>query len=848
MRSSNTRSILFSAFVLGVLMLPGERGRSACAGEPLTLVRDGKPEAALVLGPQPTRVAEFAALELQYHVRLITGATLPVVKSNRHPPGTVILVGDSPAVRALGVRPEVMTFEQYLVRFYPGAVVLVGHDSPARGELVYDMSDPATGKGWPDFWDERGTLHAVYDFLERCCGVRWFNQTEFGTVYRRRRTLTVRPVRIKRAPAFEFRDALGALGDNPARYDQYVALWTTADPGFNEWTLAAYPSLRARYGSGAKFDAARANLARLFALRMRDGGKLCRCNHSLYGYYDRFWEKNPGRPELFVAKRPGMFAKGYTGKPPQLCYTSPELVQQLAQDARDYYAGKVTGADLGIFWGPHLPNPFPVEPMDNSSFCKCPRCQALIRQAEENASAFSRGTHSDYFFHFVNEVCNELNKTQPHKRIVALAYMTHARIPSFKLNPNVIIQFCFTANRAPYSNNYAHEVKLLKQWVREGGVRPLYLWLYDTFPREHAINGKYHCFPGFFAHTLASQMKLFKKLGIRGMFHCGYGQEVEAYLTFKLMDDPTLNVDNLLDDYFSGLYGKAGRPLKAMYLDIEKTYGNPALRPKERLSGPALNWGCLGTARRMENYASWMREAQQLADGPAHKANVALFEKAVWEYMVAGRKQFVERQQAPIPSVTVPRVPPAQGDPNRVAWTLATSLGGPWYERGGDRPSRRRFRGRIAHDGAYLYLELTDPCNTSQLTTSATVFPFDDWELFLAKQRDLPYRQYAWGPTGLVKALSHGEVNFRLNVPLENPGIRVVSDITAPNRWVSRVAVPLARALPGGVRAGDTIYLNLIRVSSPGIAKNGRRLGLDTWVSFCTVHEVDRLGRLTLAK
>ena len=37
--------------------------------------------------------------------------------------------------------------------------------------------------------------------------------------------------------------------------------------------------------------------------RLHEGGELARCNHAFYGYYDRFWEKNPKKPKVFVAKR-----------------------------------------------------------------------------------------------------------------------------------------------------------------------------------------------------------------------------------------------------------------------------------------------------------------------------------------------------------------------------------------------------------------------------------------------------------------------------------------------------------------------------------------------------------------
>jgi hypothetical protein len=215
--------------------------------------------------------------------------------------------------------------------------------------------------------------------------------------------------------------------------------------------------------------------------------------------------------------------------------------------------------------------------------------------------------------------------------------------------------------------------------------------------------------------------------------------------------------------------------------------------------------------------------------------------------MVAGRAKYVARKQAPIPSVQAPRVPDAGGDGTKVDWTNAASLGTDWYDRGGAAPSARKFSGRIAHDGKFLYLELTDPCETAQLVASATVFPFDDWEVFVAAQRAVPYRQYAVGPSGLLTALSHGEVNFRSNVPLENPGLTARSDTSAKGRWVVRLALPLASIVPKGVSPGDKLYMNILRVSGPAVGGQ-YPLGLDTWVSYCTVHEVDRLAEVTLAK
>jgi len=197
--------------------------------------------------------------------------------------------------------------------------------------------------------------------------------------------------------------------------------------------------------------------------------------------------------------------------------------------------------------------------------------------------------------------------------------------------------------------------------------------------------------------------------------------------------------------------------------------------------------------------------------------------------------------------VTVPKVPAAGGDVSKVDWTQAAELPGPWYDRGGATPSKRSYVGRIAHDGQNLYLEMTEAVDTSKLNASPLVACYDDYEVFVAPQRALPYRQYMSGPKGLTVALSHGEVNWRMNVPMEDTGFKVVSDTSSGTKWVQRMVFPLATILPGGVKPGGSLFMNIIRVMGPAICGQGP-YGIDTWVSYCTVHEVDRLGELKLAK
>ena len=229
--------------------------------------------------------------------------------------------------------------------------------------------------------------------------------------------------------------------------------------------------------------------------------------------------------------------------------------------------------------------------------------------------------------------------------------MTHGAPPrQFQLEPNVIVQYCFACNRLNFDRpSYEHEVELLKAWRQGYPGRTLYLWLYDTFPVEIAVNGNFHCFPGFFAHTVGQQFELFRRHDYRGVFHCGYGQDVEAYLTYRLMDDPALNVDQMLDEYFTRLYGSAAGPMRKFYEMVEVTYGNPANYPEAVASGrieghhhqtEEVAWGYLGNTERMGALGELMHTAKAAAQTPLHKQRVALFEMGTWDYMVAGRKQY----------------------------------------------------------------------------------------------------------------------------------------------------------------------------------------------------------------
>ena len=465
--------------------------------------------------------------------------------------------------------------------------------------------------------------------------------------------------------------------------------------------------------------------------------------------------------------------------------------------------------------------------MDNSQFCKCSPCQEWLKGDSAYNPFFSNGKHSDYFFNFVNVVAREVRKTHPDKWIVTLAYMSHTEPPKrVKLEPNILVQFCFACNRLNFDRqSYAREMGLLREWAAKEKGRPLYLWLYYTFPVEIANNGKFHCFPGFFAHAIGEQFKLFRECGVTGAFHCGYGQEVEAYVTYRLMDEPSLDVDKLLDEYFQRLYGSAAEPMKQFYSAIERTYSTPTNYPDAIAQGikeghhhqtEEVAWGSLGTEQRMETFARLLQRAKDSAKTELEKRRVELFEKGVWSYMVAGRQAYLDKTKAKYggmaPAVRVPCAVDGalNGDPRKLSRDEAAALLS-WRSRNGE-PTRRKLEGRVLNDGRYLYLQLEERIDPKSLKHPGDVFAGDYWHIMLASQRQRPYREIAVGPNGNHVCRDFGK-DTGAAATVWDAGAVVHSDTLAKDRWLVSIAFPLAQLLPENAATGGSIYVNIARRS-----------------------------------
>ena len=591
------------------------------------LTREGRPACTIVVSENPTPAARLAAFEFQYHVLKITGAELPIRTDNEQVIGPRVLIGDSAATRDMGFNGLDSGPQEYLIGFRPDALILIGRDwedtEANRRELGRPMScgdTLASTRQRIDYWktvgcpersvgemalpgvyDHQGTCYAAYHFLERFCDVRWYGPTETSIILPSQETLTVRGQDIRRSPALKYRDAL----------------WS------GNW-----PFMRGQWGPVTRPEVF------LFWRRLRLGGEKWAGNHT---FHRKTVETMFTNPE-YQAQGPG--------RGTQLCYTSPKLVEDVAQMARDFFDGKRDAPEGWKAVGDY----FAIVPDDNSNFCRCDQCKALLDSGKDmRTGQFSSGTVSNYFFSFVNAVAREVYKTHPDKYIAALAYWNYACPPrGFDLEPNVSVAPCLhTCVYAIHKEMRENDMKLYKEWLRKAKA-PIFLWNYYHHPMEPALIDKWKCFPNVMVHETARAIRMFINDGIRGIFICGEQDMLEAYVIAKLWDDPTQDVDAMLDEFFRLYFGAAAKPMKRFYLQLEKIASNPRNYPppyhrRNGIDWRDVAWNGLGTAERMEQLGTLMTQALALAQTEQEKRRVGLWNDAIWKWMVDGRAEYLAK-------------------------------------------------------------------------------------------------------------------------------------------------------------------------------------------------------------
>ena len=776
----------------------------------VTVIADGKPRAAIVLAKQPTRSAQLAALELQEHLKLASGATLPILKAGDPLPENTLplYVGESKATRAMGLMSYPFQPQESLIKVTPKAIVLIGRDDPDTGPVTYEKSG-----AWPGFnlatpFYRLGTLYAVYEFLERFCGVRWYMVTDLGRVVPPRDGLALEPTELRFRP------------------------WTSLRQiGRNTWGTPGDLGEVDLYGKRRYKRWAPARELILYALRTRAGGEPYSVNHSVYGYAERFGKEHP---DWFVDSNPAHNT--------QLRYHHPQVIEQVAKDAIAYFslpfAKRRFGAKMIHASRVAAGDFFPVMSLDNRNYgadTKPPQ------QLERQGRGYGSGVSSNYIFTWVNNVARKVAEVYPGGWISTCAYAGMFEPPEFDMEPNVAVTVCM----ADGWRDGGYGIEMLHAW--RARVSRLYTWEYFYSNRR---------FPRIRPHKLARYIQgHLRPLGVEGMFmEVGDTNAVmvhlDHYVTMRLLSHAEEEIDQILDEYFRLFYGPAAKPIAAFWNALE------AMSAMASDATPPKSWIVAAEEGRIEQLQKQITEAERLATAEPYASRVKLLRTAGLE-MIEKNTAFYRAVEAAgtaqmkVPSTACPVT--IDGRPDETAWEKAAAT--PPFVTMLNKPQDVKTVGLVTHDAQNLYIAFRceephmDKQTLNQVSASSALCTDDSIEVNIDMDTETDdYLQIMVNAKGLTWWWWR-----KKHRPQDLPDLGIkAAAVRDKDGWTCEIAVPFKAIAGQAPKTGSVWGLNLMRnrvVTDIGFKRFDER----KWACWSPTfvwswHIKDRFGRIVLGE
>jgi hypothetical protein len=464
---------------LCVVVLLAMSFASIVVSAPLRLAADGKTHYTIVVDPDALAAEKHAAKELAAFLKQVTGADFPVMTTAEPPAGPLLLVGAGRAARQVapgvsleGLKPDGIVIETV------GANLLFAGDRP------------------------RGTLYAVYTFLEDVVGCRWWS-SKVNTIPRCP-DLTVPEQHVRYVPPLEYREPF----------------WSDAFDG--DWA--------ARNKSNGNSE----RLEDKHGGKVRYGGPFFVHTFAMLVPPATYFKEHPE----YFAEVGGQRLDGYA----QVCVTNEAVKKLITAKVLEYLRQDPTAQILS------------VSQNDCDNHCLCPNCKKL--EEEE-------GSPAGPLLHLVNYVAAEVGKQYPQVAIDTLAYQYTRKPPRHaRPLPNVIVRLCsiecdFAHPLTAESNRkFADDIR---GWSKI--CRRLYIWDYTTnfghyiqpHPNLRVLGPNIRFFVDHGVRGIFEQ-GAYTSLGAEFA-------ELRAWVLAKSLWNPRLDDQALVRQFVNGYYGAAAAPI-----------------------------------------------------------------------------------------------------------------------------------------------------------------------------------------------------------------------------------------------------------------------------------------------
>ena len=473
----------------------------------LVIAKDGKSTYTIGYDTDNHDPVYRAALDdLKEHLRAITGANIPLAYQSG---GPRIIVGKRAP----------------------------GDDAPFTG--VRERRIKSIGGDIYIYGDGRfGTVGAVYDFLEKFCGCRWFGPWDGDTFIPKAPTLELDPIDYKHSPSFYSLELGGP--------------WPSArkHPGVRNWLRRNRCFLQPNYAGADP----------------QDGWKFIGpTTHGLSAFFPPGGHKPGSFEKQWAGPHPALADRAYFKDHPeyftlnkdgkrvpdrQICFSNPEVRRILTENIETvlkyekYRLDDYAMIDLSF--------------NDRSGgFCECPGCKALAELYQSPG-----GPYYDYLI----ELGNAFLEKYPRLVIRMIAYQpSMTGIPPvagtrFPSNISVIVAPLVQDFSKPLSHPY--NVKFhdeFEAWGRIAGK--MWWWSYPVL-YPHGIRA-YALFPGVwrngenikFAYANGTRY-IISEMGGSVIHNCAF-KKLNDYLQIRLADDVNDSVDRIVKEYCDYVYGPA---------------------------------------------------------------------------------------------------------------------------------------------------------------------------------------------------------------------------------------------------------------------------------------------------
>ena len=355
----------------------------------------------------------------------------------------------------------------------------------------------------------RGTLYAVNTFLEEAAGLRWWTSTE--SYIPKAKRLKVPMLHVSHAPQLIYREAFY----KDAFQDEAFAARMKCNGDFSK--------IAPEYGDCHKFQ--------YFV-------------HSFYPILppQTYFAKHPEWYSLVNGKR--------TNQGAQLCLSNEAMRNEFIKNAIDTLRSH---PDMDFI---------SISQNDCHGACQCEKCQTIVKE---------EGSESGPLIRFVNSVAEEIENEFPDIWIETLAYQYTRKAPQ-KVKPrkNVVVRLCTIECSFSQSLGEGEQNKSFREDIEAWSkiADHLFIWNYVT-------NFTSYMLPHPNIHTLASDIRFFVKNNTIGLFeqgdlYCDAGDFVRMrnWVISRLMWNPDLDENQLIDEFLAGYYGEKAAPYLRRYWNL----------------------------------------------------------------------------------------------------------------------------------------------------------------------------------------------------------------------------------------------------------------------------------------